>query len=437
MKKKEIPLDMAQFRLSIIGDMLVQDFGRGELQRELKARAKRAYRAPGGQRSRRFHWKTLQRWYYEAKESLRNLQPASRKKGVALSLTEAQRQHLLQMRRENPSAAAELLLMCAEDAGVIGKRQVSVSTVRRLLRQEQVPRQPLHRPQRSQQRRRWEAAQVSDIWHADVCHVWVSNGLQKATKVYVHGLLDDKSRYALALQSRQRETTMDFLCVFAEALLRHPKPRLLYVDNGACYRGRDLTAVCEDLDIMLLHAAPYDPQSRGKQERFWLTMRGRCTDHLGSRGTLKEVQTALSAWLEVDYHATVHSSLKASPRSRYQQGIQALPGPLSVREIAKAFEVTRERKVKKDNTLTFQGRLYEVSGGHRVGQEVELFIDALTGDVLRAACKGQPVRIGLCDPVANAKRGRPTPVCAPQPTPSIDPIASYLQKFRKENPSDR
>ena len=434
MRNDASSIDIAQFRLAVIGDLLVQDFARGDLKRELQLRAARWYRPPPTQQRRQYHWKTLQRWYYEAKTNLENLQPTSRRRGTALALDEDQRQHLLQLRRENPSAAADLLLRAAEDASVLGKGQVSVSTVRRLFREEDLSRQALRRGQR-RERRRWEAARVGDVWHADVCHVWVSTGEKKSLKHHVHGLLDDKSRYVLALQTRQREEEVDFLCLFASALLRHPKPQLLYVDNGACYSGKALQAVCQRLGIILLHARPYDPESRGKMERFWQTMRYRCTDHLGARATFPEVQAALSAWLEMDYHSSLHSSLcKASPNSRYLQGIQSLPGPLSVRELAQAFELKQRRKVRKDNTLTLHGRTYEVAGRLYAGKTVDVVVDALTKDVLRATWKDKAVPIGLCDPVANAKRGRPAPTDPPPPAQTFDPIAGYIRAFRKENP---
>ena len=41
----------------------------------------------------------------------------------------------------------------------------------------------------------------------------------------------------------------------------------------APYRGEVLITVCHRLGIVLLHAKPYDPQARGKMERFWRTLR--------------------------------------------------------------------------------------------------------------------------------------------------------------------
>ncbi len=98
--------DVAAFRLGIVGDLLTRDLEPGELTLELKERAQKRYRRPGADVSRRYHYKTLQRWYLAAKKDLRRLKPRTRRRGVALSLTEEQRQILLDVRREHPTAAA-------------------------------------------------------------------------------------------------------------------------------------------------------------------------------------------------------------------------------------------------------------------------------------------------------------------------------------------
>ncbi len=55
--------EIALFRLGVIGDLLCRDLARGELTTELAQRAQLRYRPPGATRTRRYHYKTLQRWY--------------------------------------------------------------------------------------------------------------------------------------------------------------------------------------------------------------------------------------------------------------------------------------------------------------------------------------------------------------------------------------
>ena len=84
---------IALFRLGVIGDLLTRELTRGELEMELTARAEKRYRSPGATRTRRYHWKTLQRWFYAAsKGELDALVPRSRSRGQALALSDEQRE---------------------------------------------------------------------------------------------------------------------------------------------------------------------------------------------------------------------------------------------------------------------------------------------------------------------------------------------------------
>src|SRR5690606_24800491 len=132
---------VAQFRLGLVGDLTALDLQRGDLQRELQLRADQRHRPPGARRPRQVSWRPLERWYYAARRGgTETLQPASRQRGVATALTDSQRELLLEMRRQHPSAPAELLLSEAVRHGVIGQGDVSLSTVRRLLARHDLPR---------------------------------------------------------------------------------------------------------------------------------------------------------------------------------------------------------------------------------------------------------------------------------------------------------
>lgn len=128
--------ELALFRLAIVGDLVVSDPAEGTLEAELKRRAKRRYRPPGASASRTYHWKTLQRWLLAARGGLEALQPVSRTRGFALALDDTQRAFLLDMRCEHPTAAADLLLDAAIQAGVVAEGAISLPTLRRLFQSE-------------------------------------------------------------------------------------------------------------------------------------------------------------------------------------------------------------------------------------------------------------------------------------------------------------
>ncbi len=426
--------EIALFRLGIVGDLLARELSVGELQDELMVRAERRYRPPGSATTRTFHWKTLQTWYYAAKHrGHAALTPVSRTRGFALALTAEQRELLVQIRIEHPSAASDLILDTAVRQGVIAAGQLSASTLRRLFAQAGAPRGAGNRAER-RQRRRWEAARPCALWHADVCHLWIRNpvtGLPE--KLYVHGLLDDHARFVPALEARAAEREVDLLSVLCGALLRYPAPDALYVDNGSCYRGDVLALVCARLDIRLIHAKPYDPASRGKMERFWRTLRQRCTDHLAAGIEIHDVNAALLAFLDADYHVRPHASLMGeTPLHRFHQGLRDLPRPQTARDLANALEVTVTRKVAGDGTFSLGGRTFEIRGRHLLHKQIQIVLDPFTDLPLRVSFDGRVVDFGVCDPAVNRHRRRAPEADEIANTVPFDPIAALLDKARKE-----
>lgn len=430
---------IALFRHSIIGDLLAQELAPGELKEELRARAKRRYRPPGSSYTRKYSYKTLERWYYKAKNNpSTGLLPRSRERGNARKLDDSQRELLLEMRQEHPTASAEMILSEALRNGVVGQDDLSLSTLRRLYRSAGLPRLSRTKLGRREdgQRRRWEVEKPGDLWHGDVCHLIMANE-QGRRRILVHGLLDDASRYCVALMPLHQEREQDMLEVFCGALLSYPAPRVLYLDNGACYRGERLALLCQRLGIRLVHAKPYSPEARGKMERFWRTMRQRCTDHLAPSSTIHQTGQALWAWLDADYHRRPHGGLLGeTPRRRYLDGLAAQDVPLTAKELAVALENEQKRLIKKNATFDVNAVTYEVRGQHLIGKRITVIIDALSGQPLRASWQGQPVTFDVCEPTANRHRRSPAVQTgetnnAGHNNTIFNPITALLQKARE------
>ena len=153
-----------------------------------------------------------------------------------------------------------------------------------------------------------------------------------------------------------------------------PQPEVLqgrFVPDAACSRQRFLHAAEDyvrrksEAERTWLHAKPYDPQARGKMERFWRTMRSRCTDHLPVGATLHDLNAALLAFLDADYHRRPHAGLLGKrPIAAFQDGLTALPRPRTAADLAQALDVTVTVKVRGDCTVSIDGRPFEVSGRH-------------------------------------------------------------------------
>ena len=139
MKDKLTPNDHAEeialFRAQILGPVLRRELARGELLAELRALSTMHFRPPGSDCTRSYAVPTLLRWRRAyLRDGLRGLVPKSRRLGEALALTEAQRDLLLEIRRQHPAAPASVILETLVLDGRIDTGDISAQTLRRLFR---------------------------------------------------------------------------------------------------------------------------------------------------------------------------------------------------------------------------------------------------------------------------------------------------------------
>src|SRR5262249_22479986 len=147
------------------------------------------------------------------------------------------------------------------------------------------------------------------------------------------------------------------------ALRRHGKCDALYLDNGSTYSGEMLKTVCARLGITLLHARPYDPQARGKMERFWRTLREGCLNFLGSVASLAELNARLRAFLDRRYHPAPHAGLMGkSPASVYATRPEG-EGAIDDKTLHDALTMRSRRRVTSDNVVSVDGVGWQLDQG--------------------------------------------------------------------------
>jgi putative transposase len=262
-----VPTDHAEtvaiFRATVIGPLMHRVLGHGQLAAELRALSEQRFRPPGSDSTRTYSVPTLERWLYAFRsEGLEGLRPEPRSdRGFAQELSEELRELLLDIRREHPDASVPLILKTLVEEGRLEEAKVSEPTVRRLYAAHHLRRRAAHAQGESKTRLRWQAERPGALWHADVCHLTGCSVAGKIVPIRIHGLLDDASRYVVALEAHTTEKEADMLRLTVDALRRHGKPDAFYLDNGATYRGDILKIACARLGITLLHAQPYPPVS--------------------------------------------------------------------------------------------------------------------------------------------------------------------------------
>jgi putative transposase len=355
---EETKRDIAIFRFGVISDFVAPTrLERGEQERLLEEKCARQWRIPFSNRTRLTR-STILGWikaYQQGGRRLQALYPQDRSDLGATRIIDADTAQLLvRLRREMPRAPVRVLLEEMRRRRLLPPDlRLSVPTVYRFLRRlglmDKAETAPVDR-------RRFEAELPNDIWQSDAMHGPAVTVGDRQRKTYLFAFLDDMSRLVPHAQFYASEALGSFLDALRQSLLRRGLPRKLYVDNGPAFRSRHLEEICASLGIALVHSRPYQPEGRGKCERWFRTVRTEFLPGFCGR-TLEELNLALDLWIREVYHQRLHSSTGMSPLQRFAAHMECLrPAPKDLEDF---FRIRARRRVAKDRTVALGGRLYE------------------------------------------------------------------------------
>lgn len=409
LKPKDHAEDIALFRAQIVGGLVCRELDHGELRGELTALSVQRFRPPGADSTKHYSIPTLERWLYAYRAGgLDGLKPKPRgDRGRCRQLTAEQRQLLGEIRREYPRASAALIVRTLEHDGRLTTGAVSETTVRRFFKQEGLDRIAVRDGVAPRIRLRWQAERPNALWHSDVCHGPNLLAGDKKLPLRIHAVLDDASRYVIALEAHHTEREEDMLGLLVRAIRKHGRPDAWYLDNGSTYRGDILRTACGRMGVTLVHARPYDPQARGKMERLWRTLREGCLDFLGQLSSLHDVNVRLWAWLDQHYHRAPHASLMGRAPETVYTTAESDPDSFDEEGLRDALTVRVRRRVRRDSTVPIDGRDWELDQGFLAGQLVTVarcLVDTSEDPWIEHDGKRLPLH--TLDPVRNSRRRR-------------------------------
>ena len=381
----------ARLRFSIIGPLLAAPPEAGQLHAALTALASKTWRSPDGLDAH-FAVSTLERWYYAARRAndpiaiLRNRLRAD--VGCFPSMTPPVIEALVAQYRQHSGWSVQLHvdnLRCA-----LGNDAVlpSYPTIRRYLKAQGMFRRA--RPKRATdgaiaardrleqlEVRSFEVDHVGALWHLDFHQA--SRSVLTRAGVWVQpqllGVIDDRSRLVCHLQWYLAETAESLVHGLSQAFMKRGLPRALMTDNGSAMIAEEVAAGLARIGIVHQLTLPYSPYQNAKQEAFWGRVEGRLMAMLeGEQAlTLDQLNLATQAWVEQEYHRSVHSEINATPLARYLAGptvSRASPDPTL---LTAAFRLeVRRRQRRADGTISLDGTRFEIPSRYRHLADVHL-----------------------------------------------------------------
>ena len=431
--------EIALFRYGLIAPLLFSPIPAGQVEKALRQIVSQNYTIPYSTR-KRIGITTLRRYLKQYREGgFEALLPQERvDKGVPRALTPEVLEKAVALRQEQPDRTTPMLVeLLKRDPDLKLSQTPNAHTLTTHLRQKGKTRRLLGQSTRAFHR--FERDEVNDLWQGDsMVGPWLPDPTQPGKKKRAHlfCFLDDHSRLIPHAEFFWEEALPRLERVLKVAILKRGLPRALYVDNGQVYHATQFAAACASLGIFCKHAAPYSPESKGKQERWFKNVRLQFLPEVETSGiaTLADLNESFWAWLELVYHRNIHSETGQSPLERYQAGIaqvrQADPEVLH-----KAFLWREKRRVRKDGRVELQGNTYRVDP-HFVQRQIELRFDPFDLSVLEVWMDGNcfgianVVQQGREKHIAVERLSTHTPAPA-QPKSSLDYLALLRAEYQQ------
>ena len=274
---------------------------------------------------------------------------------------------VLAVRDAHPAWGARKICACLRQAGMSGVP--APSTVHAVLKRHGRIA-PDAGPGKAYERFEKEAPNL--LWQMDF-----KGRLKLSCGRWCHTLtvIDDHSRFAVALEACGDERADTVQARLEKAFRHNGLPCAIYVDNGSPWgcavpgRWTCLTVWLLKLGIHTLHARPYHPQARGKNERFHRTLKAEVFS-LATLHGLDQAQQALDRWRHVYNRERPHQALDFKvPASRYTPSVRSFPKTLPQPDYA-AGEILRRVGTTKAY-ISFKDRLWPVPSAF-LGETVAL-----------------------------------------------------------------
>ncbi len=378
----------ARLRFSIVGPLLAAPPSQGQLKAELERLSNKEWLHPITGEPAKFGYSTIERWYYLAKMSQDPIlavrrkvrsdagQQASLNPKLCAKLGEQYRAHRswsYQLQIDNLEAVVEKDL-------ALGPMR-SYSTLRRHMLSHGL--RPIRRKRRGIaasdaadlrreqfETRSYEVEHVNGLWHFDF-HKGSRRVLTRSgtwETAHLLGFIDDHSRLCCHLQWYLDETTETLVHGSSQAFQKRDLPRAMMGDQGSAMKGKEFQQGLEDLSIAWDPTKAYSPEQNAKKEVFWAAVEGRLMAMLEGveELTLRLLNEATQAWVELDYNRKKHSEIGMPPTERFlaAKGVgRECPSSEELRQAFRAY-VTRTQR-RSDGTVCLEGRRYEVPSRYR------------------------------------------------------------------------
>lgn len=213
--------------------------------------------------------------------------------------------------------------------------------------------------------KRFEHEAPNKLWQMDFKgHVPLTD--RHAGRCHPLTILDDHSRFALALTACSGEDGQQVKAALTQTFMTYGLPERITCDNGAPWgtAGHGTLSKLEvwliRLGIRVTHSRPHHPQTQGKDERFHRTLKRELLNRYAF-SSLDAYQAAFNSWRDQYNLIRPHEALgQQAPVTRYVPSARTFPANLPPVEYDDGDIV---RRVHRHGQINFKGRVHFVGEG--------------------------------------------------------------------------
>lgn len=365
MKKYQLILTPAQWRLSIISPLLHRDRNEErtleERMEELAAKTWQRVDGTPGQVAAETIKKWLSRFRAGGVAALEDTRTI-----IGPSIPEPLGDALAKLRSDHPRWTVQLLLEEMIKKGTWNGYDPSKATIYRWCKTKGLLRSKNKEDTASVA---FEFTAFGALWISDHLHGPKITIQGRKRKTYLLAIIDDASRFLVSARFHLSEGVESLITDLRNSFVRFGLPRLFYTDNGAAFRSRILHQIGNRLDIGMPHTPPYQPEGRGKVERLFRTVRERFLAKNTAK-TLDQLNCDLQEWVakyQMSPHSGIGGETPLDKRLRIENLCRTLPENANIDAL---FTQSRQVRLYKDRTFRLQNQLFEAPkaplGTHRI-----------------------------------------------------------------------
>jgi transposase InsO family protein len=308
--------------------------------------------------SRKTGYKLLKRYQEEGEKGL--LERSKKPHSSLYKTDESIEEKVTQLRQKRPSWGGRKIrgwLLNHEEKGI-----PAASTITDILRRHGY----IHEEdsKKREKFKRFEHEAANDLWQIDFKgHFEMRQG-----RCHALTILDDHSRFSIALKGCQDERGKTIKPHFIKAFEEYGLPWRINFDNGSPWSGGSQSRYTEfsiwlmRLGIRVSFSRPRHPQTNGKDERFHRTLKNELLRY-HYFWNISEAQRYFDDWRKDYNYERPHEALSMKPPiSRYHVSKRKYPAYLPEMDYLSTDEI---RKVNVAGTISYKNRKIFIGEGFR------------------------------------------------------------------------